>query len=289
MYTECRDWVATKLRTACGHETANGPCTGGLRLVSNITVNGHHRSFKAQCRDCPAHISTISNSDSEKRGGTERKDGKIKQSSGYLNINMLSALAHTLAGQEYTSAKIHDIIMTGRGMTSEMWHGLQSKVWDCVILEFGESTKAVKERIRKACQNGEGWTMMEDVGWSTKGHGAVHGSAPFTWFEERLIVSHFVMSKDILRNGEVLVPGNYSGSSGGMESAALRLALRELHDCGILQKCTNIVMDRDSSATSTVREMDICSHITVRYDPGHAKKSFVGQLLKVATFACMLK
>ena len=91
------------------------------------------------------------------------------------------------------------------------------------------------------------------------------------------MVHHEVLSKDILRRDKVIIPGNYQGSS--MEPEGLRRALKYLHSKGILALASDIVMDKDSSATRTVTDMiDICSHLTVRYDPGHIKKSLVGQL-----------
>ena len=280
MYTECRDWVATKLRSPCGKTTAFGPCTGALRLVSSVDLNGHHRSFKAQCCTFPEHISTISNSDCTRKGGTLRKDGKVKANSGYLNINMLSVLAHTMAGHDFTDANLYETIMTGRGMNKDQWANLQNTVWDAVILEFGESTKVVRERIRQQCAlDGGTWSLVSDMGWGTRGFAAVHGSLPIIWFEEQLIVGHIVLTKDIQRNGETLIQGNYEGTSGGMESAALRAALRELHADGILELCGNIIMDKDSSATKTVTDMKICNHMTIRYDPGKDTSHHACQLM----------
>ena len=40
-------------------------------------------------------------------------------------------------------------------------------------------------------------------------------------------------------------------------------------------------MDRDSTATKLVNDSPLCGHLTIRYDPGHIKKSLVNQMLKV--------
>ena len=130
--------------------------------------------------------------------------------------------------------------------------------------------------------------MQSDTGWSNRGRTAYHGSLPIIWHEKQLIVLHVVLSKDIESDGEVKKAGNYEGSSGGMEGTALKQVLRELHTRQLLQKCSNIVMDKDSTSTSIINQLAICQHITIRYDPGHAKKSFVNQLLKVRLFSLSL-
>ena len=49
----------------------------------------------------------------------------------------------------------------------------------------------------------------------------------------------------------------------------------------ILQLCKNIIIDRDSTSTKRIRELEIANGIQIRYDPGHIKKSIINQLLKL--------
>ncbi len=130
--------------------------------------------------------------------------------------------------------------------------------------------------------NGE-WQMVSDMGWSNRGWTAYHGSLPIVWFEQKLIVTHEILSKEFKRDGDVWIPGNYRGSSGGMEGHALRAALRYLHDQGILSMATDIIMDKDSTASSIIKDelTSITGHLKVRYDPGHVMKSMVNQLRQV--------
>jgi hypothetical protein len=57
------------------------------------------------------------------------------------------------------------------------------------------------------------WSMVADTGWGSRGRTAVHGSLPLVWYEQKMIVLHQVMSKDISKNGKVTNPGNYAGAS----------------------------------------------------------------------------
>ncbi len=154
-------------------------------------------------------------------------------------------------------------------------------MWEKTILTFQESSDSVIAMIKKECEDGKHWTIVSDGGWVNRGWTAMHCSLPICWFEKKLVVWHEVMSKDVMRRDRTIKKGNYEGSSGGMEPEGLRRALRYLHEKGILTLASDIVMDKDSSATKTVEELKICKHLTLRYDPGHVSKSLVNQLLKL--------
>jgi hypothetical protein len=72
-----------------------------------------------------------------------------------------------------------------------------------------------------------------------------------------------------------------------MEAEALRDCLKKLERLGLLRFCQNIVMDKDSKSGKVIKELPECRHITIRYDPGHVKKSIVKQLLKVSLINCI--
>ena len=243
-----------------------------LEYTEEPVFEGHVVHFRARCTK--GHHHTISNVPSISRVGS--KDGR--GNSGVFELNLRSVYAHTIAGHDQTDAEMYENIMMGRHMESSQWHRLVNKVWETTILTFEESSDEVIAMIK---ESGE-WTLVSDAGWVNRGWTAMHCSLPITWFEKQLVVHHQVLSKDVMRRGKVITKGNYQGSSGGMESEGLRRALRYLHAKGILALADDIVMDKDSSATKTVTEMkDICSHLTLRYDPGHIMKSLVGQLLKL--------
>ena len=284
IYTSLNDFIGSKVKLPCGAALRSllgqaRTCAGKRRLVSVPEFEGHHVSFKVQCETDPSHIHHISNADSTRILGTQLASGTgIKKNSGVLPINMRSVFAHTYAGHDKTSVGLFETLMLGYNMHGSQFERLQQKIWEVVTLEFKESTKEVEELIKKT---GE-WSLQSDTGWGSRGHTALHGSSPFIWHEGQLVILHIVAEKERLRSGETQHEGSYSGSSGGMEGAALRQALRELHDRGILQMCKNIIMDKDSTSSKIISESPLCKHITIRYDPGHAKKNFINQLLKVS-------
>jgi hypothetical protein len=243
-------------------------------------------------------LNEISNYAETKIHGKEKKDGGVKASSGIHPINALSVFAHTIAGHDHESVNTYESIMLGHSMENSMWYRIQPKIWDAVKLEFGTSAKRVQAMIEESKQ----WTLVADTGWSSRGWTAMHGSLPIIWYEQQLIVLHEVESKPITREGKTIIPGNYEGkfyiltittcilfigSSGGMEAAALRDCLKKLEGLGLLQFCQNIVMDKDSKSGKVIKELPECRHITIRYDPGHVKKSIVKQLLKVSLINCI--
>lgn len=281
IYASLNDWVSTKLKSPCGAPLGRTPgaarCRGKQRLIQEPCFEGHQVTFKTQCEDHIQHINTISNYKEERILQKITASGGKKANSGILHINMRSVLAHTFAGHDFESVRMFETIMMGRHMYNSQWTRLQPRIWEAVALEFGKSSEVVEEMIRKSGD----WTMVADAGWSNRGWTAYHCSLPIIWFEKKLVILHVNLSKDIKRHGKVIIKGNYQGGSKGMEGAALRQSLTELHNKGILPMCKNIVIDKDSSSTKTMKSLAICQHITVRYDPGHAKKSFVNQLLKV--------
>ena len=242
--------------------------SGSLQLIRQPQFEGHVVTFGAKCTN--GHHHDISNVPRERVGGTGDKK------SGVLELNLRNVYAHSMAGHDQVDTEMYETIMMGRHQESSQWHRLQKKVWETTILTFAESSDEVIAMIKEAKE----WTMVSDAGWVNRGWTAMHCSLPIIWYEKQLVVHHEVLSKDILRRDKVIIPGNYQGSS--MEPEGLRRALKYLHSKGILALASDIVMDKDSSATRTVTDMiDICSHLTVRYDPGHIKKSLVGQLLKL--------
>ena len=253
--------------------------------ISTCVINPYYQQCdQVQCEANPCHQQTIANSSELKVERKERSDGGKKANSGVYEINLRSVFAHTYAGHDKESVKMFETIMMGGGMHGSQWSRLQPLVFQAVTLEFNESAGEVWKMI----QASDEWTVQSDTGWSNRGRTAYHGSLPIIWHEKQLIVLHVVLSKDIESDGEVKKAGNYEGSSGGMEGTALKQVLRELHTRQLLQKCSNIVMDKDSTSTSIINQLAICQHITIRYDPGHAKKSFVNQLLKVRLFSLSL-
>ena len=61
------------------------------------------------------------------------------------------------------------------------------------------------------------WTVSSDAGWVNRGWTAMHCSFPIIWVEKQLIMWHEVLSKDVMRRGKAIKPGNHKGYSGGME------------------------------------------------------------------------
>ena len=94
------------------------------------------------------------------------------------------------------------------GVGNSRWYRIQPKIWEVVIFEFGESAARVQQLIR---ENKEDWSLTSDMGWSTTGRDAKHGSGPVTWFENKLIVMHEVRSKPFTRKGAVIQAGNHTG------------------------------------------------------------------------------
>jgi hypothetical protein len=277
IFVELSDWVACRLKAPCGIRG----CTHPLEQTSAPVFEGHFVSFKAQCNP-GGHRHTICNSDQTKvltkKRASVGQEHKEDMRTGHHPINVRSVLSHCLAGHDQHDAELCELMMCGRAMESSMWFRLAPKVWKAVRVTFDRSALEV-QNIIKALPD---WSMVVDAGWSNRGFAAQHCSLPIVWYENQMVVMHEVLSKPTKRKGKVIRPGNYpKGSSGAMEAEGLRRVLRHLHAIGLLQTAKNVILDKDSGATKVILEDPNCSHIQIRYDPGHIKKSLVGQLLKL--------
>lgn len=216
MYCSLDDWIRAQLQVPCSFHGKYETCTGRVRLVNPSTngeavnIEGHNVQIHLQCEQNPAHMHVVSNYKQDRILGIPSAHGETdKQSSGHFPINVLSVFAHTMAGIDHEAAATSESLMMGHWMESGMFQRIQKKIWTAVKLDFGES----KERVQQMIEESKDWSMVADTGWGSRGRTAVHGSLPLIWYEQKMVVLHQVMSKDISKKGKVTNPGNYAGTS----------------------------------------------------------------------------
>jgi hypothetical protein len=266
---ELSEYIASQLKLGCNFVSPSGSrCSAQLSQTGEDASDGYVMKVDVSCRQ--GHIGTISNTTGEKVGqvGCPKNVNSPDLRTGHHALNVRAVIAHTIASHGYTSTSLSDTILMGHHMYPGQWNNLQSKIWEATTLVFKDSATRVQNMLKDTKE----YSTVSDMGWLTRGWTARHGSLPIMWYEQKLIIMHPVLS-DITREGKITIPGNYSGSSGGMESCALQQCIQHLESIGVLRLCKNIIMDKDSSATKTIRGLSICNHISIRYDPGHVKKS----------------
>jgi hypothetical protein len=186
MYACMNDWIKAQLAAPCGYHNKYDTCSGKVRLVDSVDQEGHQVTIHLQCESNPAHLHDVHNYLSERVLGVEKKNSQeMKQNSGHFPINVLSVLSHTMAGVDHEAASTSESIMMGHWMESGLFYRIQNKLWTAVKLEFGESARAVQDRLLKSNQQ---WSLVADTGWGSRGNTAIHGSLPIIWYEDQLIV-----------------------------------------------------------------------------------------------------
>ena len=100
---------------------------------------------------------------------------------------------------------------------------------------------------------GEEWKAQLNGAWSHRGYKAKHHTYMVRDFHSNRCVCEIVLTKEwkkvmTFRDGttkEVTIPGNYFGTSKGMEPVAFDLALKQLREDKVLPLLTKICGDGD--------------------------------------------
>lgn len=145
--------------------------------------------------------------------------------------------------------------------------------------------------------SGEPWRAQLNGAWSHRGFKARHHTYMVRDFDRNNCVSAIVLYKDWKKTivhsdtstTETTLPGNYFGTSKGMEPVAFDMALKEMREDGILHTLTRICGDGDLEVDSIMAEHLDCSHIERAYDPGHRQRNLLRALLEVCGQALFWK
>lgn len=125
-----------------------------------------------------------------------------------------------------------------------------------------------------------------DGAWAKRGWTSSQGVYVAIDFTTKKVIKVIVLEHErtYMKDGTTLVvrrTGSYGGTSGGMEIEGLRQVLSWLSQHKLLSRVTTWVTDKDSSVTEELATREDTKHIQIVYDPGHIKKSFKGQLMKL--------
>jgi hypothetical protein len=189
-----------------------------------------------------------------------------------LNLDILRKVASICcAGLQYTKYQ-HQFILNDEDEIEESKFYLYSKhVWWAAELVFQDSVDSI---VKNLLHIGSNLAISFDGSWHKRGYTSNLG---------RFTVMEYSTSKILYGNTYSILESDYNGNSKGMESQGLIDFLDWSCANGILKLITIICCDKDTSIHKLVRDSDRCTHIKVLFDPGHAKKSFQGSLMKLFT------
>ena len=168
----------------------------------------------------------------------------------------------------------------------KQWYRYQNYLLPAIV----RAANNILRNTRKAmAEKGEGWKAQLNGAWSHRGYKAKHHTYMVRDFDSNLCVCAIVLTKDwnkvmTFRDGstkKVTIPGNYFGTSKGMEPVAFDMALKQLREDNLLTLLTKICGDGDLECAPILDAHDDCKHIKRAYDPGHRQRNLLRALLDV--------
>ena len=167
--------------------------------------------------------------------------------------NVQVVAAAVLSGQEYSQYADAAMLAGDATVCDRTWERYSSEVWAAAEVV---TTRELTRYIRTLCDIGDGIGVAADGAWNKRREAQQHCLA---LLHKDLPVLLICIDKPVLgvtRSGDdyVVRPGNYQGSSKGMEAAAWERVAAELD--AIDKRFRNLVrevcVDRDASVTNTI-------------------------------------
>jgi hypothetical protein len=167
--------------------------------------------------------------------------------------NLQAVAAALLSGQEY-GQYTESAVMAGEATVSaRTWERYAVSVWEAVeTVTHGR----LHGYIRRLCDVGTPFGVAADGAWNKRREAKQHC---LTLLHDNLPIHLICIEKPVVgetRSGEeyVVRPGNYDGSSKGMEAAAWSRMADELDaiDSRFRNLVQAVCVDRDASVTSTI-------------------------------------
>eukprot|EP01128_Nolandella_sp_AFSM9_P009953 TRINITY_DN6674_c0_g1_i1.p1 TRINITY_DN6674_c0_g1~~TRINITY_DN6674_c0_g1_i1.p1 ORF type:complete len:315 (-),score=33.78 TRINITY_DN6674_c0_g1_i1:465-1277(-) len=171
-------------------------------------------------------------------------------------------------------------------ISESTWYRYQNHLLPSIVNAASEVLKETRTKMREA---GGKWKAQLNGAWSHRGFKARHHTYMVRNFDGNNCVSAIVLRKDwkkqiVHADGtitDITLPGNYIGTSKGMEPVAFDMALKELREDGIIHTLTTICGDGDLEVDTIMGAHADCSHIIRAFDPGHRQRNLLRALLDV--------
>ena len=187
-------------------------------------------------------------------------------------------VASSMAGIDYERYRLQEVMKGGTPVSKDTWYTHQSTVYNSII-QIAESKEV--EYLQMLRATGQRLVFCADAAWSHRGYEANQCCWLLLNAENKQIALAVVLTKSRWEKGQEVHTGNYKGSSGGMEGAAMERGIARLKENGLLPLVQGWVCDKDSSVSEQLKANPNTAHIPIHYDPGHIKKNFQKSLMAI--------
>ena len=187
-------------------------------------------------------------------------------------------VASVMAGIDYERYRLQEVMKGGTPVSKDTWYTHQSTVYNSII-QIAESKEV--EYLQMLRATGQRLVFCADAAWSHRGYEANQCCWLLLNAENKQIALAVVLTKSRWEKGQEVHTGNYKGSSGGMEGAAMDRGIARLKENGLLPLVQGWVCDKDSSVSEQLKANPNTAHIPIHYDPGHIKKNFQKSLMAI--------
>ena len=187
-------------------------------------------------------------------------------------------VASVMAGIDYERYRLQEVMKGGTPVSKDTWYTHQSTVYNSII-QIAESKEV--EYLQMLRATGQRLVFCADAAWSHRGYEANQCCWLLLNAENKQIALAVVLTKSRWEKGQEVHTGNYKGSSGGMEGAAMERGIARLKENGLLPLVQGWVCDKDSSVSEQLKANPNTAHIPIHYDPGHIKKNFQKSLMAI--------
>jgi hypothetical protein len=187
-------------------------------------------------------------------------------------------VANVLAGIDYQPYRTQQAFSGIKPVHKGTWYAHQTEVYEACVKVADRLEGEYMEQLRLDAQP---LVVCADGAWSHRGYTANHCNWLLLNAADRKIILSVCLMKSRWEKGKEVYKGNYEGSSCGMEGRAMELGITKLKAAGLLPLVRGWVCDKDSSVPKQLNDNPDTAHIPIHWDPGHIKKNFQKQLMKI--------
>ena len=272
----------------CGFRFEDGSICEGMRglVERECTKVGSKLTLTFKCSHCAVRTSIVSSSDTGMVEVPDGDGGTIK----FKKRDIRKVLLVLLAGSTYS--QYGTIGADGDLISKSQFYRIQKVLVHAIMATSDEYFDAFRRQMATDLNaHGLKWVASADGAWSHRGWRARHHTYLVRDFKENSVVCCVVLKKDHIvhildGDGQWVVknckPGNYMGTSKGMEGEAFVVAMDQIVDAGLDSLMDKIVLDGDSGVRHLLDNNDgDFEGVQVAGDPGHRKKNFAKALAKI--------
>ena len=198
-------------------------CYGVMKPYKKLGMWGVGVRLHLQCQDPSCHRRiTIRNKPYHRLKMEHLRDvTDLRVARGFSEENVLDVLASLLSNQTYHGYERQNALHGRHSVSKRSYYKMGDLIWEAV-------EKVARDLMARevAVVRARGILRLAlDMGWAHRGWIASQGWYPVVDFDTHKILHLFVMMKRRDRDGKPVFLGNYFGTSGGMESRAIRETL----------------------------------------------------------------